>query len=126
MRWLTTVAVAVTLSLSISAQQTGSGTAEKSAAKPSAPKSTAAKADAKAIHDSAIVVDTHADTPMRFVDENYDPGTDAGTHGHWDIARAKRGNLGVEFFSIWVDPVRYKTDPAHHALDMIDSVQEVV
>ena len=40
---------------------------------------------------------------MRFVDENYDPGTDAG-RGHWDLTKVKAGNLGVEFFSIWVEP----------------------
>jgi membrane dipeptidase len=78
------------------------------------------------VHSSAIVVDTHADTPGRFVDENFNPSNDAGAHGHWDLARAKRGNLGVEFFSIWVDPEKYKTNPAHRALDMIDSVHETV
>jgi membrane dipeptidase len=83
-------------------------------------------ADWKQVHASAIVVDTHSDTPMRFVDEQFDPGKDAGPHGHWDIEKAKKGNLGVEFFSIWVDPQRYKTGAAHHALDMIDSVHEVV
>jgi membrane dipeptidase len=29
---------------------------------------------ARAIHNSAIVVDTHADTPQRFLDENFDIG----------------------------------------------------
>ncbi len=29
---------------------------------------------ARAIQNSAIVVDTHADTPQRFLDENYDIG----------------------------------------------------
>jgi membrane dipeptidase len=125
MRLLTTVAVTVALSLSISAQQTGSGTADKSAAKPSAPKSTAAKADAEAIHESAIVVDTHADTPMRFVDENFDPGMDAG-RGHWDLKKVKAGNLGVEFFSIWVEPEGNKGKEIKRALDMIDSVYRIV
>ncbi len=79
----------------------------------------------KQVHDSAIVVDTHSDTPGRFADENFDPGSDAG-RGHWDLAKAKAGNLGVEFFSIWVDPDKYKGQYAHRALDMIDSVYEVV
>src|SRR4051794_33051928 len=125
MRLLTTVAVTVALSLSISAQQSSSGTAEKSAAKPSAPKSTAGNGNAKAIHESAIVVDTHADTPMRFVDENYDPGMDAG-RGHWDLKKVKAGNLGVEFFSIWVEPEGNKGKEVKRALDMIDSVYRVV
>src|ERR1035438_6988990 len=35
------------------------------------------------IHDSAIVIDTHADTPQRFLDENYDIGsTDPKDRGH--------------------------------------------
>jgi membrane dipeptidase len=78
----------------------------------------------RAIHNSAIVIDTHADTPGRFVDESFNPATDAGL-GHWDIAKAKSGNLGAEFFSIWVDPVLYKDHYTRRALDMIDSVHEV-
>ena len=94
-------------------------------AKAPAQKGAAAKADAKAIHESAIVVDTHADTPMRFVDENYDPGMDAG-RGHWDLKKVKTGNLGVEFFSIWVEPEGNKGREIKRALDMIDSVYRVV
>jgi membrane dipeptidase len=78
---------------------------------------------ASVIHNSAIVIDTHADTPGRFVDDSFDPGTDAG-EGQWDFARAKSGNLGAEFFSIWVDPVQYKDHYTRRALDMIDSVHE--
>jgi membrane dipeptidase len=76
------------------------------------------------IHKSAIVIDTHADTPGRFVDENFDPANDAGK-GNWDFAKAKAGNLGAEFFSVWVDPERYKDHYARRALDMIDSVHEI-
>jgi membrane dipeptidase len=78
------------------------------------------------IHASAIVIDTHADTPGRFADENFDPSNDAGPIGHWDFAKAHAGNLGAEFFSIWVDPEKYKEHPARRALDMIDSVYETV
>jgi membrane dipeptidase len=77
------------------------------------------------IHRSAILIDTHADTPGRFVDESFDPGTDAGS-GHWDLAKVRTGNLGAEFFSIWVDPEKYKEHPSRRALDMIDSVYETV
>jgi len=79
----------------------------------------------KAVHQSAIVVDTHADTPGRFVDENFDPSKDAGK-GHWDLAKAKQGNLGVEFFSIWVDPGKFKGQYVQRAMKMIDSVYETV
>jgi membrane dipeptidase len=103
--------------------QTSAG---ESKVKPTTRSAKTTASDWKRVHASAIVVDTHSDTPMRFVDENFDPGKDAGPHGHWDIEKAKKGNLGVEFFSIWVDPQRFKTNAAHHALDMIDSVYEVV
>jgi len=77
----------------------------------------------KAIHNSALIVDTHADTPGRFVDENFDLSQDAGK-GHVDFARIKAGNLGAEFWSIWVDPKLYKGQEIKRALDMIDSVYE--
>src|SRR5437867_561908 len=82
-------------------------------------------ARAKAIHDSAIVVDTHADTPQRFLDENYDIGsTDPNDHGHISLDKARAGNLGAEFFSIWVEPTTNQGHFAQHTLDLIDSVYE--
>src|ERR1700674_1339818 len=77
----------------------------------------------RAIHNSALVIDTHADTPGRFVDESFDPATDSGK-AHWDFAKAKAGNLGAQFFSIWVNPFRHQGHYTRRALDMIDSVHE--
>jgi membrane dipeptidase len=79
---------------------------------------------ARAIHNSAIVVDTHADTPQRFLDENFDIGnTDPKDIGHITLDKARAGNLGAEFFSIWVDPGTIaKEHFAQHTLDLIDSV----
>jgi membrane dipeptidase len=77
--------------------------------------------DWRAVHNSAIIIDTHADTPMRFVDENFDLSQDAGT-GYMDFNKIKAGNLGAEFFSIWVEPGANKGHEAKRALDMIDSV----
>ena len=86
--------------------------------------STKVKAEARAIHNSAIIIDTHADTPGRLVDENFDLATDTPvTLGHFDFGKAQQANLGAEFFSIWVDP-RIKTGYTKRALDMIDSVYE--
>ena len=78
------------------------------------------------IHDSAIIVDTHADSPQRFLDEHFDIGnTDPKDPGHITLDRARAGNLGAEFFSIWVEP-SFKGQYAHRALDLIDSVYEQV
>jgi len=80
---------------------------------------------ARSIHDSAIVVDTHADTPQRFLDENFDIGnSDPKDVGNISLDKARAGNLGVEFFSIWVDPETNEGHFARHTLDLIDSVYE--
>jgi len=82
-------------------------------------------APARALHDSALVVDTHADTPQRFLDENFDLGsTDPNDIGHISLDKARRGNLGAEFFSIWVDPETNQGHFARHTFDLIDSVYE--
>ena len=81
---------------------------------------------ARQIQDSAIVIDTHADTPQRFLDENFDiANTDPKDLGHISLDKAKAGNLGAEFFSIWVDPQTIaRQDYIKHTLDLIDSVYE--
>jgi len=80
---------------------------------------------AQQIHNSAIVVDTHADTPQRFLDGGFDIGSiDPADNGHVSLDKARAGNLGAEFFSIWVDP---RINPNHYAqktLDLIDSVYQ--
>ena len=87
-------------------------------------KSENVSARARQIHNSAIVVDTHADTPQRFLDDNFDIGsTDPKDLGHVSLDKARAGNLGAEFFSIWVEP-SFKGQYAHRAMDLIDSVYQ--
>ncbi|MGA2921062.1 MAG: dipeptidase [Candidatus Sulfotelmatobacter sp.] len=108
------------LLLSILLVATASGAAQTS--NPSGP---TVSARARAIHAAAIVVDTHADTPQRFLDEGFDIGsTDPNDVGHLSLDKARRGNLGAEFFSIWVDPVTNQGHFAQHTFDLIDSVYE--
>jgi membrane dipeptidase len=80
---------------------------------------------ALALHNSAIVVDTHADTPQRFLDDDFDIGsTDPKDFGHISLDKARAGNLRAEFFSIWVEPESNQGHFAQHTLDLIDSVYE--
>src|SRR5277367_1415148 len=81
------------------------------------------KPDTAAIHSSAIVIDTHADTPQRFVDKNYDLAMPLDS-GQLNLDSAKQGNLGAEFFSIWVEPDLYKDHFAKRTLELIDSVYQ--
>src|SRR5271165_2207073 len=94
-------------------------------AQSSNPSGPTVSARARAIQESAIVVDTHADTPQRFLDEGFDIGsTDPNDVGHISLDKARRGNLGAEFFSIWVDPETNQGHFAQHTFDLIDSVYE--
>src|SRR5438270_5189783 len=82
-------------------------------------------AKALAIHNSAIVIDTHADTPQRFLESNFDLGsTDPKDIGQISLDKARAGNLGAEFFSIWVEPQTNQGHFAHHTFDLIDSVYQ--
>jgi membrane dipeptidase len=74
---------------------------------------------------SAIVIDTHADTPQRMADENYDLA-DPLNGGNWNLESAQKGNLGAEFFSIWVDPVPNQGHYARRTLILIDAVKQQV
>jgi membrane dipeptidase len=77
-----------------------------------------------AIHQSALIIDTHADTPQRFLDENFDLDQNTPvTEGHIDLDKIKQGNLGAEFFSIWVEP-EFKGHYSQRAMDLIDSVYQ--
>jgi membrane dipeptidase len=78
---------------------------------------------AEAVHNSAIVIDTHADTTQRLVDENYDLA-DPLNGGNLNFESAQKGNLGAEFFSIWVEPDLYKGQYARRTLDLIDAVYQ--
>jgi membrane dipeptidase len=81
---------------------------------------------ARAVHDRAIVVDTHADTTQRLI---YDPKFNIGerhSDGNIDIPRMRDGGLDALFFSIWV-PSEVTGPPAvKRALDQIDAVREAV
>ena len=77
------------------------------------------------VQKSAIVIDTHADTPQRFVDEHFDLA-DPLNGGNLNFESIHKGNLGAEFFSIWVEPTRYQGRFARRTLELIDSLKHQV
>ncbi len=81
------------------------------------------KADPLAVHESAIVIDTHADTTQRMLDDGYDL-TQPLDGGYLNFESAKKGNLGAEFFSIWVDPAVFPDHQAKRTLELIDAVYQ--
>ncbi len=76
------------------------------AAPTNAPSPAADGSDPRAITHRSIVIDMHADTPQRLIDE----GTNISqrlTDGHLDAVRMREGGLDAQFFSIWVEPQFY-------------------
>jgi membrane dipeptidase len=120
---------AVTL-LSAGAQNTAmtpKASADKSAAKSTSTSKASANTDPLSVHRAAIVIDTHADTTQRFINENRDENWSLGDPlkgGSLNLESAKKGNLGAEFFSIWVDPEQFKGQYAHRTLALIDAVHQ--
>lgn len=86
--------------------------------------------DATSIHATALVIDGHADTPQRFLDEAWDftsPDPQIGeASGMISLDTARRGNLAGEFFAIWVEPIEHLGHYAHRALALIDATLEQV
>ena len=78
---------------------------------------------ARTIHNSAIVIDTHEDTPLRFLSENYDlASTDPNDPEFISLDKARTGNLSAVFFSIFVIPGINRGHFAKTAFESIDSV----
>jgi len=75
------------------------------------------------LHAEAIVIDTHADTPQRFVDEGWSFSDPVG-EGMINLETARAGGLGAEFFAIWAEPVEWRGRFAYRTLQLIDGVYE--
>src|SRR5580692_8380506 len=92
----------------------------KPASRP-APKST--KLTPEQVHRNALVIDTHEDTPQRFVDDNFDL-SDPLNGGQINLEAIHKGNLGGSFMSIWVEPDLFKGHYARRTLELIDASRE--
>ncbi|SEF48928.1 membrane dipeptidase [Bryocella elongata] len=71
----------------------------------------------------AIVIDGHADTPQRFVDEGWDMADPVGT-GMVSLETARAGGLDAEFFAVWVDPHEWPGRYAERSASLLAGVQQ--
>ena len=74
------------------------------------------------VHSRALVIDTHEDTPQRFLDEKFDLD-DPLNGGQINLDAIHNGHLGASFMSIWVEPDLYKDHYARRTLELIDAVR---
>lgn len=78
---------------------------------------------AQRIHARSIVVDGHNDITTYMTDAGYDLGEPSQGLFHTDLQRLKQGNVGAQFFSLWIDPGKYATNGGTaRTLKMIDAV----
>ncbi len=76
------------------------------------------------LHMDAIVVDGHADTISRALDDGEDLGAETGK-GHLDLPRMFRGGLDAQFLSCFVEPkYLHRKESAKRAFRMIDAVKQ--
>lgn len=81
-------------------------------------------ADARRLHDRAIVIDTHADTTQRWM---FDPAFDISVRhadGAVDLPRMRDGGLDALFFSVWMPGTITGRTAVTRALAQIEKVRE--
>ncbi len=70
-----------------------------------------------------LLIDGHADTPQRFVDEAWNFSDPLGV-GMVNLESARAGGLAAQFFAIWVEPQQWRGRYAFRTLQLIDGVYE--
>src|SRR5437762_11148400 len=79
---------------------------------------------ARALHERAIVIDTHDDTTQRLLsDKGFDIGA-RNASGSIDIPRMRDGGLDALFFSIWMTGDVTGPPAVKAALQQIDRVRD--
>jgi len=82
-------------------------------------------ARAQALHERAIVIDTHVDTPMLMAGRGLDIGR-RNDFGNLDLVRMKEGGLDAVFMAVFVSNDLDDDHPAQHALQTIAVIHQQV
>lgn len=69
-----------------------------------------------------LLLDAHADTPQRFLDENWN-FTDDLAGGHLNLATARQSGLSGQFFAIWPEPRQWRGRYAYRTFSLIEAVE---
>lgn len=80
--------------------------------------------DLKTLHAQAVVVDTHVETPLLFTENGAKLGNNP--RGQVDLLKLKQGGVDVVFFSVFVNPWRYRKIAKSHADFIIKSIKDQV
>ena len=80
--------------------------------------------EAQHLHGSSLVVDGHADTAQRFVDDDWQWTASSPQGGQLSAASARAGGLHAEFFAIWAEPETWAGCFHQRTLQLLDAVHE--
>jgi membrane dipeptidase len=80
---------------------------------------------ARKLHTSSVVIDTHDDTTQRLLDPKFDISK-LHPDGNVDVPRMREGGLTAIFFSIWISGKIMGAEAVKQALQQIDAVREAV
>jgi membrane dipeptidase len=77
--------------------------------------------DPAALHQQALVFDTHCDTALDLLEEGRDLAV-RGDRSQLDLPKMREGGLDAEVFALWVDPERYRGRMLARALELYDAL----
>lgn len=79
----------------------------------------------QSVHERALVIDGHCDTPSGYMEAPFDLST-AQSSGHLDYARMRAGGLDAAFFVAYVPAEKAEHDAAAYCLRIIDTIHQMV
>ncbi len=80
----------------------------------------------ESVHDWAVMIDLHNDVLERLTADPDYHLADRHTYNHTDIPRLRDGGVDIQWFSVWISPTSYPTNPFNTALTFIDRFQAEV
>jgi membrane dipeptidase len=82
-------------------------------------------ASPQSLHERALVIDGHCDTPSEYMQAPFDLSV-AQSSGHIDYARMRAGGLDAAFFVAYVPAEKADHDAAAYCLRIIDTIHQMV
>ncbi len=75
------------------------------------------------LHADCLVIDGHADTPQRFVDEGWQWTDPDLRGGQLSNSTARQGGLHGEFFALWAEPKQWQNRFADRTLQLLEATE---
>lgn len=81
---------------------------------------------ANEIHANSLLIDGHADTPQRFVDEGFQWTSPDLKGGQLSAAAARDGGLDGEFFALWAEPSQWAGRFVERTFQLLQGMEDQI